>query len=95
VAGVLAQDTISSLQLQSLTELTRLRIVPQIREIQAPSRAAPQTDRVDHLQQRRVKLRCQRALPAMGLDLLRPPVNLVKEGLHLVTGASGQARSMV
>ena len=58
--------------------------MPQIPEIQAPRLTAPQAERVDRLQQHRVTLRCQRALPAPGPDLLHPPVSRIEEGLHLV-----------
>ena len=41
-----------------------------------------QPEPVDRLQQHRVTLRRQRALPAAGPDLLHPPVSRVKQGLH-------------
>ncbi len=66
--------------------------LPQVRKIQAPRLAAPQTESADRFQQHRVTLRRQRTLPAAGPNLLDPTVRCVEQGLHLVIGQRAPVR---
>lgn len=69
-----------------LAELASLRVAAQVRQIQAPSLAPAQPERVDGLEHRRVPQGGQRAFAAALADLLDPGVCRVEQRLDLVVG---------
>jgi hypothetical protein len=71
-------------QRSAAAEPAHLRVVPQVGQVQTPRLPAAQPERVDRLQQHRVPLRRQCALPLTGADLLHQPIGSIEQRLHLL-----------